>query len=251
MTARPLVIAHRGYSGSYPENTLISLGKAAKLGCDLVELDLRLSSDEIFMVLHERGVRLATGGQDTIDAFTAAEIKRADVGSWFHPRFAGARVPTFDEALDLLRDSPARLCIELKDLNGREIPGYEDRIVALFRREKLFAKAVVNVEPMAFVQAIKRKEPRIRVALDSRHADWTALSADEILERVLPSGADIIQYEHEHLSADIVRVLRSAGFAVWAWTVNARDDMIRLIDWGVDGILTDHPERLLRLRRPG
>ena len=82
--------------------------------------------------------------------------------------------------------------------------------MALSRRETLFAKAVVNVEPMAVVQAIKRKEPRIRVALDSRQADWAALSAEEILERVLPSGADIIQYQHEQLSADIVRGLGSA-----------------------------------------
>ena len=97
----PYVIAHRGLSGKAPENTIASFKKAiATPGVDMIELDVRVSNDGHAIVLHDRSLQRTTTGNGTARNYTAKEIQSYDAGSWFHPSFAGQRVPLLAEVLE-------------------------------------------------------------------------------------------------------------------------------------------------------
>ncbi|MFC0329896.1 glycerophosphodiester phosphodiesterase family protein [Paenibacillus sepulcri] len=110
-----IVAAHRGYKSDYPENTLLAFRKSLELGVDMLEFDLRLSSDKAVMVLHDATVDRTTNGSGKVGGFSLAELKQLDAGSWFDPEFAGLDIPTLAELCELLRSYPdVLLNVEIK-----------------------------------------------------------------------------------------------------------------------------------------
>ena len=97
------VIAHRGFSGAAPENTLAAFEKAIEVGADMFELDVLLSRDGRVVVIHDDTLDRTTDGEGKVAAFTLAELKKLDAGSWFSAEFAGERIPTLEEALRLAK----------------------------------------------------------------------------------------------------------------------------------------------------
>src|SRR3990172_9877913 len=95
----PVVIAHRGASGSCPENTLAAFRRAAALGADMIELDVQLTRDGEVVVIHDWTLDRTTSGTGPVRACSLAELRRLDAGAWFDAAFAGERVPTLGEVL--------------------------------------------------------------------------------------------------------------------------------------------------------
>ena len=116
------VVAHRGFSGKYPENTEVAFLKAIGIGVDMIELDVRLSLDRALIVIHDATVDRTSDGTGRVSQMTRSEIKELDAGGWFDEEFEGLRFLTLDEALDLIGGS-ARLNVELKvaDSNRQEL----------------------------------------------------------------------------------------------------------------------------------
>lgn len=252
MTYRPLIIAHKGFSGKYPESTLLCYKKAAEINCDFGEMDIRSSKDGILMIKHELQMNDLTNFEGNICDYTFNELRRMDFGLKFNPRFKGQQIATFKEAIDLLKNYSMRMCVEIKDVEHKDISGYEDKIIEIFCTENLFTKAVINIGNFPFLQRIKKKEPRICTVVDLPFTSRGKIreKIDDfktIVNELLLTSPNIVQYEHRHLTKDIVYELHCYGFPVWAWIVNRREDMERLIDWGVDGILTDYPDLLKSL----
>src|SRR6516165_7584715 len=115
LTARPpvRVTAHRGHARAAPENTLSAMRKAIESGADYAELDVQLTADGKVVVLHDSDLKRVAGDPRRLDEVSFDEVRRLDVGSWFDPAFAGERVPTLTEVIDLCRGK-IRLNIELK-----------------------------------------------------------------------------------------------------------------------------------------
>ena len=248
MTYRPLIIAHKGFSGKYPESTLLCYAKAAELGCDFGEMDIRSSKDGILMIKHELQMSDLANCEGNICDYTFHELRKMDFGSKFSSKFKGQNIATFQEVIDLLKNYSMRMCVEIKDVERKDIPGYEDKIIEIFRREKLFTKAVINIGNFPFLQRIKKKEPRICTAADLPYTSQGKIDdIKTIFNELLLTNPNIIQYEYRHLTREVIYELHCLGFPVWAWTVNCIKDMERLIDWGIDGILTDHPDLLKSL----
>lgn len=103
MLDRFLVSGHRGYSAKYPENTLLSFQAAIELGVDMLEFDLRLSADNVIMVMHDPGLERTTNGSGPLAEKTCAELKTLDAGGWKAKCFEGLKIPTFEELLELVR----------------------------------------------------------------------------------------------------------------------------------------------------
>src|SRR5512140_205883 len=103
---RPLLVAHRGSSGTAPENTMAAFRKAIAAGVDMIELDVRMSKDYHLIVLHDSTVRRTTNGPGRVCGMSLQELKSLDAGSWFGPRFRGEQIPTLREVMELL---PARV----------------------------------------------------------------------------------------------------------------------------------------------
>ena len=107
-------IAHRGFSGKYPENTLIAFKKAIELEADMIELDITLSKDKIPIVIHDDTLERTTNGNGKVRATASNKLKLLDAGSWKNPKFHEERIPTLEEVLRLIKKSKIDLNIEIK-----------------------------------------------------------------------------------------------------------------------------------------
>lgn len=234
---RPLVIAHRGDSRNFPENTLEAVRGAIALGADVIELDVHRAADDVAVIMHDRALMRTTGQDGHIDALTAAEIDRLDAGSWRGATHAGAKVPRLADVVQATGD--ARLCLEFKDGDYRPPADAARWLVAQFARFALHRRAIANLARADVAVRVKHLDPAIRIALD-----WQPGATD--VQAAMAAGATLIEVEQRAVTADLVAECGRAGLAVWAWTANAPAAWDRLRAAGVDAILTDDPAGLLR-----
>src|SRR6266850_7844739 len=125
----PLIIAHRGASGDAPENTMAAFRLAMDSGADMIELDLHLSKDSALVVCHDSKLNRTARIKKTIKQLTLKELKKLDVGSWFHPRFSGETIPTLEEVLKLTVN---RIALNIEIKQGSSLyPGIEKQLIEL------------------------------------------------------------------------------------------------------------------------
>jgi glycerophosphoryl diester phosphodiesterase len=245
------VIGHRGAAGLAPENTLASFRTAIELGADAVEFDLHVSRDGELVVIHDDTLDRTTTRTGRIEDLTLEEIRRADAGVRFAPRFQGERVPTLREVLDLVKTlgrPEFRLNLELKFSPGREgrPDGFERKALDLVGQAGLVGRTTVQSFYHPSVALAKRLEPGIRAGLlvEAREAPADPVSL------VRRHGADLYAPNYRALSPEVVRILHGAGIGILTWTPNTEADLRRVLDLGMgtvpgDSITTDYPDRLL------
>ena len=236
---RTLVIGHRGAMGYAPENTLASFELALQQGADFVELDVHLSRDGQVVVMHDERLERTTDGRGLVRDWSVSELRRLDAGAWFDPRFAGERVPTLQEVLEWAAGR-TRLAIEIK--NGPlYYDGIEARVVELLRRHDLRQQAIViSFDHQALRRLRALDEGLLTGALYScRPADPVGLAA--------AAGAQVLEPHWSHVTPADVAAAHAAGLLVSTWTTSDPDTMRGLIEAGVDGIATNHPDVLTRL----
>lgn len=256
---RPLVIGHRGYCQFAPENTLPSFKLAVAAAADLVELDYYHTKDGQLIVIHDPDLDRTTDatnrwGQQHIkvDSRTAAEIQSLDAGRWFGPIYAGTRVPLLREALDTIQKSSVTL-IERK-------AGDPAACIKLLREKDLINRVVVQSFDWDYLQAFHQQEPQqILGALGPPHklADGSKPSdAKELnaawLDELQKSGAKVAVWSQQ-VSKEAVQLAHARGLKVWVYTINDPQLANRLLDMGVDGIITNNTSliwRTLALRAP-
>ena len=234
--SRPLVIAHRGASGSAPENTMAAFSLAVEQGAQVIELDVHMTADGYPVVIHDPTVARTTDGTGLVREKTLAELRRLDAGSWFETRFAGERVPTLEEVVTWARGRVA-LAIEIKN-TPFHYRGIEASVTGVLERHD----AVLDNEVFSFdhlcVRRIKAREPRLLtgVCYSANPVDHNALA--------IAANATALHPMFQHLHPDAVRDAHAAGLLVFAWTVNGHQDIREMVALGIDGIVTDFPERV-------
>jgi glycerophosphoryl diester phosphodiesterase len=237
-----IVTAHRGFSGEYPENTLAAFRAAIAAGADMVELDVHLTSDNELVVIHDDTLERTTDGKGNVAEKTLAELKRLDAGFKFNPRFAGERIPTLTEVLDTARGR-IRVNIELK--KGKNFPytmeELADRTLAVVEKAGMTDQVLFSSFDPAAVDRIREKAPRLPIAVITQKPWATPEEAGG--GKLYPA----INSAFKNLSEKNIRLAHAAGLQVHAWTVNTPGDMEKVISLGVDGIITNHPDRLIDL----
>jgi len=239
---KPLIIAHRGAKGSAPENTLGSFRLAMEQGCDAIELDVHLSKDGEIIVCHDFTLDRTTNGAGFIGELTLAEIKRFDAGSWHSEAYRGETVPTLGEVFDLVPET-IMINVEVKHhYDGR----LEQKLVALLNECGRLDSVVVSSFDHKSLCRIKRLEPKTRIGLlySAKLVDPTAYARSFDCE---------VYSLHPHFSfmdkEDVEKAVAN-GLAVFPWTANEENDLRKLVDYGVSGIITDYPGRLRALLYP-
>ncbi len=249
---RPLVIAHRGGAGLAPENTLEAFRLSDELGADVLELDVRMTSDGKLIVFHDSRVERTTNGRGAVENLTLAEIKKLDAGfRWtkddgksYPYRGRGVRVPSLRDVFETL--PKANLNIELKS----DTPSPVNRLCGLIR-EFDAAERVIVAAAMHSVLAQFRREC-IGVATSASASESTGfLALYKIgLSKNFDARMQAFQIPRylgsmEVVTRDFVAASHERNLKVQVWTINKREEMKRLIEIGVDGIMTDYPDRLL------
>jgi glycerophosphoryl diester phosphodiesterase len=229
------VTAHRGHSLAAPENTLSAVRKAIDSGADYAEVDVQQTADGVVVLLHDGDLMRVAGDPRKIDELSYDEVRELDVGSWFSPAFDGERVPTLGQVINLSRGR-IKLNIELK------LQGPDRRLVhevARLLREKEFeSDCLVTSFDYDALQEGKRHNPRLRMGLTIAYGlgDVSRLEVEALSVRA------------DFLSDQLLRAAHRRGKEVHVWTVNDDRQMFRLMKRGVDNIITDDPDMLIRVR---
>jgi glycerophosphoryl diester phosphodiesterase len=249
--ARPLVYGHRGCALA-PENTLAAFDRAIEGGADGLELDVRLSRDGVLMVHHDAELDRCTSGSGPLERLTAAELTAIDAGHQYRRggefpfRGRGVSIPRLTEVLGRYPGVP--LIVEIKSYSeaaGRAAvhairsAGAEGRVcVAAFDHSTL--SAVRHTAPEIATSASRDE------VLRALWRSWFCLapSAPPYRAVQVPERAG----RRRVVSKRFVRVLHKADVPIQVWTVNAEEDMRRLLEWGVDGLITDDPPLAAKVR---
>ncbi len=238
IAALPRVIAHRGASGSAPENTLAALERAAQLGARAVEIDVMLSADGRPVIIHDSDLARTTNTKGPVAGASLAEIQALDAGSWFAPEFAGERVPTLDDALDFIAARGMALNLEIKPTRGKDRETAEVAAQVLAQRWPDGMPLLVSSSSETALGAMRRALPGLPLGLISRAVpgDWR--------RRLEGLGCVSLHAAHERISPAAAGRIRKAGFGLLAYTVNHPARAEALFQMGVNAIFTDHPQRM-------
>ncbi|HTP70529.1 MAG TPA: glycerophosphodiester phosphodiesterase family protein [Dongiaceae bacterium] len=231
-----LAIAHRGASGYAPENTLAAFRRAVAQGATFIETDLHLTRDAHFIAVHDETVDRTTNGQGLVHQMTLAELRRLDAGSWFASEFMSERIPTLDEILDFSRKNDVVFYLELKP-NG--FWGGEHALISALRNSSEIARSVIISFDPAILSSLRKIEPTLMTGL--LHDG----SVENPFDKALEIGARQLVIRGDLVSPNVIQQARKQDLQVVCWTVNSPAHMRMLASAGVDGIMTDYPDRLL------
>ncbi|MGD9126393.1 MAG: glycerophosphodiester phosphodiesterase family protein [Planctomycetia bacterium] len=240
-----VVVAHRGYSGVAPENTLSSARAAIKAGATGSEFDIRMTSDGHIVLMHDLGVKRTTNGKGKIADLPFAKLRKLDAGSWKGKKFAGEKIPTLDETLAVFKGSGCIPVIEIK------VKGISKQVVEAVRKADMLDEAAVIAFDGDIVREVRELEPRLPCYwLWSKGLNGTPeQQAAAIVREAAKHKTNMVDLHYGMLSAEIVAELKRRGMKVWCWTVNSPMVMDALMRWGVEGITTDYPNELVRLNK--
>ena len=251
---RTLAIAHRGGAGLWPENTLYAFERAAALGVDVIETDVRVTADGELVVFHDESVERTTDGAGRVGALTLAELKRLDAAYRFSPdggrsfpvRGSGVTVPTLREVFAALPQM--RFNIEPK----QAVPPLAAPLCRLIREYGMTERVLIASFRGATLDEFRRECPEVATSaatgevasfLTLQGAGLAASYSPEMQALQVPEQVGSLRV----LTRNFVEAAHGRNLRVHAWTVNAEGDMRRLVEMGVDGIMTDYPDQLLKV----
>lgn len=241
--------AHRGAMGHAPENTLAAFRLGVEQGSDLIEADVQRSRDGVLVLMHDTTLARTTNVEQVfpdrapwrVSDFTYEEIQRLDAGSWFSEDFAGERVPTMTEMVRLLRPTRAGILMELK--SPALYPGIEEQVAGEFASFPGYVESAVRAGRLV-VQSFDWKSMARYQALQSVVPVGLLGRPDEALLPELSTWADQINPSFRTFDAAYVDTVHRLGMTVHTYTVNRAADMHVVLDRGVDGVITNHPDVL-------
>jgi glycerophosphoryl diester phosphodiesterase len=249
-----LVIAHRGGRSLGPENTIVTFQRAIELGSDVLEMDLQTTADGALVILHDREVDRTTNGKGAVDRFTLPELKRLDAGYRWSPdntgsfplRDTGITIPTLADVFKAFPD--ARMNIEIK---SSQVNTIQD-LCQTIRSHGMSEKVMVACFDAGILGEFRSICPEVATSAGASEAVvfyWLQVMR---LESAYSPSAQALQVPEAYRDNRIAtrRFLDAAharNMHVHVWTVNEIESMQRLIDLGVDGIMTDYPERLVKI----
>jgi len=244
----PIVVAHRGDSRNFPENTLPAFAVAVQLGVAMIEFDVQATADQVLVCLHDDTLDRTTDALRVLGAGALvaqsqyAELSALDAGSWKGTQHRGARVPTLEEALAVMLPRAVPM-IEHKG-------GRPELYVELLRRLGLGDAVLLQSFDWEFLAAVRRLEPRIELGALGPNARWPALTPPAIAA-AQALGAGFVHWRALELRGAQVDAAHQAGLLVVSYTT---DDEIGLRGgalMGIDAMCTNDPANMLALRGSG
>ncbi len=239
------VIGHRGAAGYAPENTLASFGKAIEIGVDMIELDVHLSKDGVVVVHHDSALDRTTSGKGEIKHHKWSHINRLDAGSSFAKHYKNEKVPSLEDVIKLCTNK-AGLLIEIKE-GERFYPEIEERIIELIGKYNAEKWCVVQSFHDEVIFKIHKLAPDIRVQKLLHFKPWfLPLLFDGKINKFTFGKYNFIEsfnILYKYANRKFIEKAHKHGKKVMVWTVNNRNDIDKMKSLGVDGIISDYPDR--------
>ncbi len=225
-----IIIAHRGASGDFPENTLLAFAQALAAGANWLELDVQLSADGELVVIHDETLARTTSGRGAVGEMPLAQLRQLDAGQ-------GEKIPLLSEVLDL---ASGRACVnvELKGAGTAEPVARllkQRKAAGLIPADNILASSLYEEELTLFAQLL----PQIRLA---PVAEQDSPALRQLAEEL---GAWSVHLEKSSITRELIAEVQQSGRKLLAYTVNDAETLQRLRGWGLDGIFSDFPQRFL------
>ena len=235
--------AHRGFSGLYPENTMLAFEKAAQLdGCDGIELDVHLTKDGEVVIIHDEKLdRTCVNGTGYVRDYTCEELKKFDVSYKFSGQCEPQHIPTLREYFELVKDLPLTTNIELKT-GIFEYPGIEKKVYDLIEEFGLKDRIIISSFNHFSIKRMKSLCPDLECGLLTE--TWL-IDAGKYTKAC---GAECLHPIFYNMTEEIVKEVKSCGIRINTWTVNEKEDIRMMIERGVDSIIGNYPDRVNEIR---
>ena len=230
------ITSHRGGALRAPENTLSAIDYTWECGADYAEIDIQETKDKQLILLHDDSLKRITGLDKKVWEMTYEEIEDLDAGSSFGKGYQGEKIPTLDEVLNFCLGR-LDLNIEIK-YNGKN-KGIVQRVIQVIRENHFEEHCVVTSMNYRFLEEIKETAPEIRTGY------IMTMSYGSISQ---VTAADFFSVRYDYVTEGFVREAHALGKEVHAWTVNYRGNIKRMLDMGVDNIITDDPALVRRVQ---
>lgn len=230
--------AHRGFSGKYPENTMLAFDEACKTkGCDGIELDVHLSADGELVIIHDEEVdRTAVEGHGLVMRMSLGELRGLDMSYTYAGQCEKQVIPTLREYFDLVRTYDLETNIELKT-GVYEYPGIEQKTLDLIREYKMEERIIISSFNHHSVLRFKQAAPHIRCGLLS---DCWLIDAGAYVQKC---GVEYYHPIFNNMTNQFVQDLRAHGIGINVWTVNEPEDVKMMLAAGVDCVIGNYPDR--------
>lgn len=238
---KTLNLAHRGFSGKYPENTMLAFKKAYEAGCDGFETDVQLSKDGVLVLCHDETLDRTTTGTGYLNNYTYEELLTFDAGIKFNEEFKGEKIPTFEELLAFCKEKNLFLNLELKNTELL-YEGMEEKILDLIEKYNFKDNIIYSSFNHYSMVKLKELDPTVKTGLlydaGLYHPENYCLAV----------GADAV---HPHyfsvMFKEIVDDIKKKNVLINTYTVNKKEHMKVLLDLGIDSIITNYPDVLCEL----
>jgi glycerophosphoryl diester phosphodiesterase len=252
----PVIIGHRGAAGRAPENTLASFTRGLELGATILESDIHATRDGVPVLIHDSSVDRTTDGCSPVAELRLEELRELDAGHHFSTdqgesfpeRGRGVRIPTLEEAFEAFPD--ARFNLEIKAKPEALITGVIELVEKFRRAERTLLTAGENSIMLELRR--QRKARNVSFAIGASTADILAVVRVALANGPAPEDVMALQIPEDFggrplVTRELIEFAHGAGIAVHVWTINEPEQMSRLLALGVDGLVTDHPERMAEL----
>lgn len=222
-----LKIAHRGASGYAPENTLSAFKKAIDLGSDMIELDVYKTEDNQLVVIHDRLIDRLTSGSGFVNNFSLSHLKDLDIKG-------SGKIPTLEEAVDLVLNK-IKINIEIKEI------GITKDVIDLVNRKKIENQVLIS----SFYHYEVRKSKEINSNIKTAILFWgVPVTPEDLVDLIKKAKADGANLEYEFVTKEYVDVLHKNNFFIYVYTVNDIREITLMKNLGVDGIISNYPDRI-------
>jgi len=228
------ITGHRGSKIRAPENTLSALQQAIAEGADYAEIDVQTTADGVVVLLHDADLMRVAAVRRRLRDISLRELGSIDVGSWFAPEFNSERIPTLQEAIDLVRGH-IKLNIELKFTWPD--PTLAKKVGGIIERNGFVSECVVSSLNFPALTEIKQAFPELKTG-------FIVLQAVGNLARM---EADFLSISAARATPPLVRRVHRRGMQIHVWTVNNLNNALSMIEMGVDNIITDDPKEIRKL----
>ena len=234
--ASPLVIGHACAAGEAPANTLAGVRSCLDAGAEAMEIDVQLSSDGVPVLMHDETVDRTTNLSGPLRSFTFAQLQAANAGD-------GEPVPSLDQLMTLVGGRLTVMC-ELKQTPGD--PEYDqklvDAVITVVKKHDANTWSAIHSFQPAMVERARNSEPRISATIISPPVRGDEI--DRLLGALLKRNGQALSIEHHCIDRALMIKAKRRQVTVWAWTADTESDWARLIEAGIDGIITNAPHKL-------
>lgn len=235
-----LIFAHRGSKGTHPENTMAAFQKAAEIGAEGIEFDVHLSSDGELVIIHDETLDRTTTLTGYVKDHSAQKLKTADAGSKFSNEFLGERIPFLTDVFDWAKGNALLMNVEIKT-DKLAYEGIEQKIIDSIRQYGMENRVILSSFNHQSIEKVKMLAPDLERAL---LFEGLPENFEEILRNKKELG---FHPDKNSLTPAVKEKAKKLGYKIRPWVANDEADIVRLAELGVDVIMTDFPERAIKI----